>query len=104
MPWIHVDDVVGILLHAAEHGQIAGPINAVGPQPVTNAEFTRALAAALHRPAVFPMPGFGLKLLFGEFAEILLASQRVLPKVAERTGYHFSYPTVAAALAAALAG
>lgn len=99
MPWIHVDDVVGIFLHAARQGAVQGPINAVAPQAVRNAEFTQELAKALHRPAVFPVPGFGLKLLFGEFAQVLLASQRVVPQVAEQTGYRFEYPALAAALA-----
>lgn len=103
MPWIHVDDVVGIFLHAAQNAAVSGPINAVSPNPVRNAEFTKELAAALHRPAVFPVPGFGLKLMFGEFAEVLLASQRVVPKAAEHTGYRFAYPTLAAALAQILA-
>jgi uncharacterized protein (TIGR01777 family) len=103
MPWIHVDDVVGIFLHAARQGTVQGPINAVSPQAVRNAEFTRELATALQRPAVFPVPGFGLKLMFGEFAEVLLASQRVVPKVAEQTGYRFAYPALAAALAQILA-
>ncbi|MFO0899389.1 MAG: TIGR01777 family oxidoreductase [Pirellulales bacterium] len=103
MPWIHVDDVVGIFLHAAQHAAVSGPINAVSPNPVRNAEFTKELAAVLHRPAVFPVPGFGLKLMFGEFAQVLLASQRVVPKVAEQTGYRFAYPTLAAALAQILA-
>ncbi len=103
MSWVHVDDVVGILLHAAERDQVRGPINAVAPQPVTNREFTAALGHALHRPTLFPVPGFALRLGFGQFAEVLLASQRVLPRVAERTGYAYRYPTLAAALEEAVA-
>jgi uncharacterized protein (TIGR01777 family) len=99
MPWIHVADVIGIFLHAARQTPVSGPINAVSPNPVRNAEFTKELGKALHRPTIFPVPGFGLKLLFGEFAEVLLASQHVVPKVAEQTGYRFEYPTLAAALA-----
>jgi uncharacterized protein (TIGR01777 family) len=102
MPWVHVDDVVGLMLHAVKHAEIEGPINAVSPNPVTNREFTRILAAALHRPAIFPAPAFGLKLLLGEFADVLLGSQRVVPRVAERTGYTFHFADLAAALQAIL--
>jgi uncharacterized protein (TIGR01777 family) len=87
MPWIHLDDEVGILLHAMKDARLHGAINAVGPRPVTNAEFTRALGRAMHRPAFLPVPKTALRLAFGEMSEILTASQRVLPKEAERTGY-----------------
>ena len=76
MPWIHVDDLVGLMLFAAEQSSLHGPANAVSPNPVTNADFTRTLAGVLHRPAILPAPAFGLKLMLGEFAGILLASQR----------------------------
>ncbi len=102
MSWIHVDDVVELVLHAARRDDIAGPINAVAPAPVTNRDFTRALAAALHRPAVFPVPGVALKLAVGAFAEVLLGSQRVVPQVAQRSGYQFRYAELAAALEAIL--
>ena len=75
-------------------------MNGVGPEPVTNSDFTRGLAAALRRPAIFPMPSALLQLLFGEMSEMLLASQRVLPREAESAGFPFRYPTLAAALAA----
>ncbi len=101
MPWIHIDDLVGLLLHAAERSDIDGPLNAVGPAPVTNLEFTRTLAAVLRRPAIFPVPEFGLRLAFGEMASVLLASQRVTPRVAETTGYSFRYTTLDAALRSA---
>jgi hypothetical protein len=102
MPWVHVDDVVGILLHALREEGIRGPLNAVGPRPVTNAELTRALGRALHRPAVLTVPTFALRVAFGELSEVLTASQRVLPAVAERTGYAFLHAALAGALAAAL--
>lgn len=102
MSWIHVDDVVGLLLHAARTATVTSAINAVGPAPVTNADFARALGRALHRPALLPAPTFALRAAFGEMAEVVLASQRVLPKVAEQTGYVFRHPTLAGALAAAL--
>ena len=102
MPWIHLDDLTGLFLHAASHSELSGPLNAVAPNPVTNREFTRTLAAALHRPAFLPAPGLLLKLAIGEFAEVLLASQRVVPHVAEQTGYHYRYPELGGALRAIL--
>jgi uncharacterized protein len=104
MSWIHLDDLVGILLHAAHSEDLRGAVNAVGPGPVTNLQFTRALAAALHRPAIFPVPRFALRLMFGELASELLASQRAVPSVAEKTGFRFQYSTVEQALGAAIAG
>lgn len=98
MSWIHIDDLVGLLLHAAGH-EVAGPMNAVAPHPVTNIEFTRSLAAALKRPAIFPVPGLALKLAVGQFAEVLLASQRVVPQVALRSGYGFQFSDLGPALA-----
>lgn len=103
MSWVHVDDVVGILLHAAEHEALRGPINTVSPMPVTNREFTRTLAGVLHRPAVFPVPAVALKLAVGGFAEVLLGSQRVMPRAAQNSNYTFRYESLAEALAAAIA-
>jgi len=101
MSWIHLDDLVGIICHALEN-PMSGPFNGTAPNPVTNSEFTAQLAAALHRPAVFPVPGFALKAIFGEMAEILLGSQRVLPKATEAAGYKFQYPELGPALRAAM--
>ncbi len=98
MPWIHVADLARLYLHAAETTSIQGAMNAVAPQPVRNSEFTKALARQLHRPAFMPAPYFGLRLLFGEFAKVLFASQRVIPRVAVDTGFVFQYPEIAAAL------
>ncbi len=98
MPWIHVDDLVGLLLHAASNPVVSGPMNGVAPQSVTNREFTRALAKALHRPALLPVPYFGIRLALGEVAQVLFASQRVLPAVAQGAGYTFRYPEIHAAL------
>jgi len=103
MPWIHLDDVVGLLVHASRTAAVRGAINAVSPHPVTNAEFTRALGHVLHRPALLPVPRTALRIAFGELSEVLLASQRVLPRVAERTGYAFKHPQLDRALAAVLA-
>lgn len=99
--WIHIDDEVGAILHALMHDDVRGALNAVGPSPVRNAEFTKALGRALHRPTVMPVPSLGLRLLFGrEMAEtMLLSGQRVLPKVLQRTGYAFTQPDLDAALA-----
>jgi len=101
MPWIHVQDLVGLYRFALDQ-PLKGPLNGVAPYPVVNADFTKALAGALKRPAVLPMPGFALRLLFGEMAAILLASQRVLPKAAEAAGFRFQFPQLAPALADAL--
>ncbi|MCU0693406.1 MAG: TIGR01777 family oxidoreductase [Polyangiaceae bacterium] len=103
MPWIHIDDVVGVLLHAGRTGAVRGAINAVSPQPVTNAEFTRALGHAVHRPAFFPVPKTALRIAFGEMSGVLMASQRVLPRVADSTGYEFKHAGLEGALAAVMA-
>lgn len=98
MSWIHLDDLVGIFRHSLEQ-RVSGPLNGTAPYPVVNAEFTRILGAAVHRPAIFPVPAFGLRLLFGEMSEVLLNSQRVLPKAAEEAGYLFRFPQLSGALA-----
>ncbi len=100
MPWVHVDDVVGIILHAIQQAPVRGPVNATAPAPVRNREFTQTLARLLHRPALLPAPAFGLKILLGEFADVLLASQRVLPRRIQGAGYTFRHPTLEAALGA----
>lgn len=102
MPWIHIDDLVGILLHAAWSETLRGPINGVAPAPVTNAAFTAALGHAVHRPAVLPMPAFALNIAFGEMSDMLMASQRVMPALALRSGYTFLHPDLDGALASLL--
>jgi uncharacterized protein len=97
MSWVHVADIIGIIQHAIGH-PVHGAVNATAPNPVRNVEFTHELGAALHRPAIFPVPAVALKILFGEMSEVLLASQRVLPKVAESAGYRFEFPELGAAL------
>ena len=99
--WIHIDDLAGIYLTLIDGGD--GPFNAVAPNPVTNAEFTHELGAALHRPTSFPAPIFALKLVLGEGASVVTTGQRVLPEriVAER-GFTFAYPQLGGALAALL--
>ena len=98
-PWVHVDDVVGILHHAIFNEAIVSPINAVAPNAVTNAEFTETLAAILHRPAFFAAPNFLLRLALGEMADLLLGSVHVIPEMALTTGYEFKFPVLKAALA-----
>lgn len=97
MPWIHAADLAALFQHVLSH-PVSGAVNGVAPNPVTNEEFTRALGAAVHRPAFFPVPALALKLLFGEMAEVLLASQRVLPKAAEAAGFRFQFPQIGPAL------
>ncbi len=103
MPWVHVADLARLYVHAADTPSINGPMNAVAPHPVRNSEFTKALGRQLHRPAFMPAPYIGLRLLFGEFAQVLFASQRVIPKVALDTGFVFQYPDIASALREILA-
>jgi uncharacterized protein (TIGR01777 family) len=102
MPWIHVDDVVGLLLHAARTEAVDGPMNVVAPNPVTNKVFTKTLGKTLRRPTLLPVPRFGLRAAFGEMSQILMASQRALPRVAQNTGYGFRYPELRPALDACL--
>jgi len=97
MSWIHAGDLASLIRWTITT-PVSGPVNAVAPNPVTNAEFTRELASALGRPAIFPVPAFGLKLIFGEMSEVLLGSQRVQPKVAETGGFEFQYPHLNKAL------
>lgn len=97
--WIHVDDIVGAVQHLIDNESIAGPVNLVSPAPVTNAEFTRTLASALHRPALVPLPAFAVRMLFGEMGEqLLLSGQRVLPEKLQSTGYRFRFPELKLAL------
>jgi uncharacterized protein len=95
---VHVDDVIGLLLHAAQHQALSGPMNVVSPEPVTNADFTRELGRALARPAVLTVPRVGLSLVFGELSKVLLSSKRVLPRAARQAGYTFVYPDLRRAL------
>jgi uncharacterized protein (TIGR01777 family) len=102
MSWIHLDDLAAMFQFALEN-PVRGAWNGVAPIPVSNADFTRALARTIHRPAIFPVPVLALKLLFGEMSEILLASQRVVPAAAEAAGFRFRFPELGGALANVLA-
>ena len=99
MSWIHLDDVVGLVLAALGGDALVGPVNATAPEPVRNRDFTQALAQAVHRPAFLPVPGLALRLVLGEMADMLLTGQRVVPAAALAAGYAFRFPDLAAALA-----
>lgn len=101
MSWIHLDDLVSLAGFALENPAVRGAVNAAAPTPVTNAEFTRELAHVLHRPALLPVPRLALKLLYGEMAGIIYASQRVIPQAALRAGFQFQFSSVREALAEA---
>jgi uncharacterized protein len=99
MSWIDVQDVVGAIHHILKTDLLHGPVNMVGPRPVTNAEFTSTLASVLSRPAIFPMPAFAVKLAFGEMGEtVLLGSQRVEPEQLVASGYPFRFRELRASL------
>jgi uncharacterized protein (TIGR01777 family) len=97
VPWIHLEDLANLYAFALDH-PVRGALNGTAPNPLTNAEFTRILASAIHRPAILPVPPFALKLVYGEMAQILFDSQRVLPKAAENMGFRFSFPQLPGAL------
>ncbi|HEX3877251.1 MAG TPA: TIGR01777 family oxidoreductase [Bryobacteraceae bacterium] len=97
LPWIHLDDLVDIYVHAVEN-TVSGPFNGSAPNPVTNTEFTRELGKAVHRPAIFPVPKLAMHVVFGEMAEVLFDSQRMLPKAAEAAGFRFQFATLGEAL------
>lgn len=102
--WITVDDLVSLILHALQNEGMRGPVNAVAPNPVTNAEFTRALGSVLHRPTVFPLPAFAVRAVFGEMGEeLLLASNRAVPQAVLDGGFQFRYPEIKDALEHVLA-
>jgi len=98
MSCVHLDDVAGLILWAAGNPDIEGAVNAVMPEPIRNTEFTKSLAAALHRPAFFPVPAFLLRLALGQLSHVMLDSSRVRPTVAQREGYVFRFPTLTSAL------
>ena len=103
MSWVTLDDVVGIVRMAIEKAAGRGAVNVVAPQPVKNAEFTKVLAKALHRPALFPAPAFALRLALGEMADaLLLSSQRVAPQKLEQARFRFAHADLTTALGTVL--
>ena len=99
LSWISLDDIAGAYLHALTREDLDGPVNAVAPNPVTNAEFTATLARVLRRPAVLHVPAFGPRLVLGEAAdELLFVSQRARPARLQATGYRFQFPELEPAL------
>jgi uncharacterized protein (TIGR01777 family) len=102
MSWVHLDDVVGAMLRCLEDAHAEGAINVTAPNPVTNAEFSRSLGRVLHRPAVLPVPGFALRVRYGEMATILTTGQAVKPARLELLGHEFRWPELESALAAVL--
>jgi uncharacterized protein len=102
MSWIHVDDVVGMYLAALGDERWSGPVNATAPEPVTNRDFSKALGRALHRPAVLPVPGLALQLLYGDMSMLVTTGQRVIPKRASELGYTYAHPDLDEALRSAL--
>jgi len=96
-PWIHVSDLARLYLWAVENEPVCGPVNAVAPGAVRNADFTRAAARALHRPAFLPAPAFALRMLPGGMSDIFLHSQRIVPAAAMAGGFTYLFPDIAAA-------
>lgn len=104
VPWIHLDDVVSGLLFCVECSELAGPINLTAPDPVTNAELSRALGRVLHRPAVLPVPALALRVLYGEMSQIVTTGQRVVPTRLSEAGFKFRHSDLEAALRDVLSG
>ena len=102
-PWVHLDDVVGLIVSALSNEKLRGPVNAVSPESATNQEFTAALARAVRRPAVFPVPGFVLRAGLGEMSSLLLGSQKIAPKATLDAGYAFRRAALGPALEQAAA-
>lgn len=101
-PWVHLDDVTGLILESIGNERLRGPVNAVGPELATNAEFTAALGRVLRRPTPFPVPASVLRLLLGEMSSLLLGSLRIAPSAAVSAGYRFKHPRLEGALAATI--
>jgi len=101
--WLHIEDLAAAVQFLLQHPGISGPVNFCSPNPVTNSELTRTLASVLGRPAVLPAPAFMMRLALGEFAKVLLGSQRALPGRLSSAGFGFRYPHLRGALEAAVA-
>ncbi|MFL5824544.1 MAG: TIGR01777 family oxidoreductase [Solirubrobacteraceae bacterium] len=103
VPWVHLDDVVGAVLFFLDRHDLSGPVNVTAPEPVTNAELSRALGRALHRPALLPVPGLALRALYGEMAQIVITGQRARPARLLELGFAFRHPELEPALRDVLA-
>lgn len=101
-PWIHLDDLMAAMLFILEHPQITGPHNFCAPHPVINRELSASLGKILHRPAIMPAPAFMMRLVLGEFSQVLLGSQRMVPRKLLDHGFKFQYPQIGTALEAIL--
>jgi uncharacterized protein (TIGR01777 family) len=101
-PWIHLEDAVGLVRAALADDALRGPVNAVAPGCVRNNEFTQALARAVHRPALFPLPAIAVRAALRDLASELLGSRKVVPRAAQQRGYAFAHPSLAPALGAEL--
>jgi uncharacterized protein (TIGR01777 family) len=97
-PWVHIDDVVGLITYAIEKPVLDGAVNAASPQPVRQKDFSRTLAKLLKRPALIRTPAFAVKLALGELGTELLSSKRVIPRRARDAGYQFRFPELGPAL------
>jgi uncharacterized protein (TIGR01777 family) len=102
VPWIHLDDIVGLYVKALDDPSWRGAYNGTAPEPVTQREFSKALGRALHRPAVLPTPAFALRMALGEMADMVTTGQRAVPRRALEGGYRYTHPQLDAALTAAL--
>lgn len=100
--WIHMDDLVAMLIRAATDGAWSGPFNGTAPEPVTNLELTKTLGRLLHRPTLLPVPAFALRILYGEGAYVLTTGQRVVPQRATELGFQFGHERLEPALASVL--
>jgi uncharacterized protein (TIGR01777 family) len=98
IPWVHLDDVIGLYRFAINHADATGPINVTAPEAATNRELSAALARTLGRPSWVPVPAAGMRLLLREMADVVLTGQRVVPAAAQRLGYTFREPTLSHAL------
>jgi uncharacterized protein (TIGR01777 family) len=104
MSWIAIDDVTRAIQFALENERLSGPVNCVAPEPITNAEFTKALGRVLARPTILPMPAFAARLALGQMAdELLLSSTRVVPARLTEAGFKFEFSELEAALRHVLA-
>jgi uncharacterized protein len=103
-PWIHLEDLSAAMLFLLEHPEISGPVNLCAPEPVTNRDLAVALGRALNRPAVMPAPAFMVRLALGQFAEVLLGSQRAVPQKLQQHHFGFRYADIRSALNAVVQG